>query len=158
MGPVDSVQELQWRIRSLVPQGMTERGKLRSLCAGFRGAGHAEAGQPGRSPWMSRIETGDGVVREIRASTLADKAPRASQHADVRGRQAIQQVTRGTIEQQDFTAQEPNRVVGVYLLCAPCLHALGSSASLGYDPPGLVPDGRVVGSARGVGLPSQPAR
>lgn len=42
---------------------------------GFRGAGHAEAGQPGRSPWLSRIETGDGVVREIRASTLGDKVP-----------------------------------------------------------------------------------
>lgn len=45
------------------------------MYAGFRGAGHAEAGQPGRSPWMSRIETGDGVVREIHASTFADQVP-----------------------------------------------------------------------------------
>jgi len=67
-----------------------------------------------------------------------------------------QEVTQGTIEQQDFKAQEPNLVVGFYLVCGVCLQALVASASLGYDPPGLVSDGRVVGSARGVGLPSQP--
>ncbi|MGM5068619.1 hypothetical protein EU244_027535 [Rhodococcus qingshengii] len=46
-------------------------------------------------------------------------------------------------------------MVGFYLVRGLCLQALGTSASLGYDPPGLVSDGRVVGAARGVCLPSQ---
>jgi hypothetical protein len=53
---------------------MTELGEP-GVYVRVSGAGHADAGQPGRSTWMGRIETGDGVVREIRASTLADKVP-----------------------------------------------------------------------------------